>query len=396
MKTKERYIIGLVVVILLSLTFFATKNYNGNLSSLLRIGKMFSETHEMPSGLVAYDPVGYDGELYYQMARNIPQFFLGNDHSDIPFYDNAYRWQRILLPMTVYGLSFGNESWFPNMFIRINLIAIILSFLLTIKLIGKLNIHTLTSVFNPAALVGLLFCLTEPLSLLFITAFLLRWKKKEMQIDTLQILFLTLALFARETTLFLIVLLMALCVIPEKYRQVVSGKWLVVSKFNQLFLLFIPIAAFTLWQVVLYLRLGEIPMANGSGMVDWKFLGTFGLIGRAIADLNPYVLSSLAFLFLFVLPLLLYGLYLWFKKDKKTPILFILGGLTVAMLSMNVALWGVLTSIGRVITPIYPVYAIAASESDSRPFKMLSASLIAVSIILAVGIVIQKHMFVIS
>jgi hypothetical protein len=389
MKAKEKYILGIVAAILLSFTFFATKNYEGNLSSLLRIGKTFGETHEVPGGLVMYDPAGYDGELYYQMARNVPQFFFGDDHSDIPFYDNAYRWQRILLPITVYGLSLGNESWFPNMFIRINLVSILLSFVLTIILIGKFNIHALTSVFNPAALVGLLFCLTEPLSLLFITAFLLRWKKKEMQIDALQVLFLTLALFARETTLFLIVLLIGLIVVQSKFK-------LADRKMKQIMLLFVPIILFLAWQGVLYLRLGEIPMANGSGMVDWRFLGTFGLIGRAISALNPYVLSALAFLFLFVLPLFVYGLHLWFKKDKKTPILFILGGLTVAMLSMNVALWGVLTSIGRVITPIYPVYALAASENDSRPFRLLSVSLIVISTVLSVGIAIQTHAYVVS
>jgi len=55
---------------------------------------------------------------------------------------------------------------------------------------------------NPAALIGVLYVLTEPLAILCTTAFLVDWRRRDERVATWTAILLALALLARETTLF--------------------------------------------------------------------------------------------------------------------------------------------------------------------------------------------------
>lgn len=63
----------------------------------------------------AYSEEGYDGQFTYYIAVNP-----GNDYLDVP----AYRFQRILLPISGFILSFSQKSLIPFTLLAINLLAL--------------------------------------------------------------------------------------------------------------------------------------------------------------------------------------------------------------------------------------------------------------------------------
>jgi len=371
--------LGACAFFLVFLVCLATSRYEGNVSALLHVGREFGEAHAVPSNVVLYKDGGYDGMLYYQITRNIPQFFDGGITTP-PMFDNAYRWQRILLPLSTYILSLGKEQLFPLMIFLINAAAVLGTLALFLQHTKRFSIHALTLVFNPAALVGILFALTEPLSLFFITAFLVLWEKRGRRIDWQQIALLTLAVFARETAVFLIVLLF-LWSVWKKYKRDAA-------------LLAATAIPFLAWQGILTLRFGKFPVNTGTNMIGIPFSGPLNLLQCSLPDLNVYRLSAVCLL-IFIVAVAV-SLFRRWQKGERNVLLFLLSGLIGVMFIMDAHIWGVITSIGRVVTPFYPVYAFAAIQKDTWLEKSLSAILIGISILAAIGIALSTHPFILS
>ena len=374
--------IGLIALLLTLIAAFGTRNFHWNVSALLHVDQTFGETYKVPSDIVLYKDGGYDGMSYYQIARELPQLFLGDAPGNPPFYGNAYRSQRILLPFLAYILSFGREAWLPHIILIINIASVCGALALVLRMSKRLNVHVLTIAFNPAALVGILFSLTEPLSLLFITLFLYLWEKNKHKLDMAQISALALATLARETTIFLIGLIFIYELFRNKWRD--SG------------LILLSVVPFIIWEIFLILRLKEISLLTGSGMFSLPFEGPIILFHNITLGLDVYSLSALSLLFLFIIPLFIHEISESLSGNKNNPLLFILFGLTVIMLSLDAHIWGVITSVGRVITPLYPVYALVAIKNDTGIFRALSTMLIVISVITALGISAVPHPFTIS
>lgn len=373
-------VIAGAAVALILFVFLAVRSYDGNVSALLHMDVNFAERMHAPSGIVLYEDGGYDGMAYYQVARDIPLLLSGGTST----FDSPYRFQRITLPLLVYAITLGNETAFPFAFLLINIAAAITSLILVLLLTRSVNIHAVTIVFNPAILVGILFSLTEPVSIAFILFFFWLWKRRG-RLDAWPIAALTLSLFARETTIFIIALLLLWFLWRRERRNAA--------------LMLIPISLLFLWQYFLLLRFGSVGFQANTNIVDPPFLGIVTVIRWAFEHegiAQMYRLSSIALL-VFFLPLCVVFGKEWMRRtrsiDRST---FLLSGLVITMLSMDAHMWGVITSIGRVVAPIYPVYALYAAEHDSRFLRLLSMSLIAISIIAAVGIALQTHPFRIS
>jgi hypothetical protein len=161
-------------------------------------------------------------------------------------------------------------------------------------------------------------------------------------------------------------------------------------------LVLIPMALLVAWQYFLVMRLGAVAFQANGNVIDFPFLGPITLIHWLTEGLNSYRLSALGLL-LFVIPLFIALGKEWLQKRLKIGVYaFLLTGLTCTMLSMDSHMWGAITSIGRVVTPIYPVYALYASERDTWVERSLSAILIVVSVVAAIGIAWVKHPFIIS
>lgn len=363
---------------LISLVFLATRHYGGDVSALLHMDVRFGERHRVPAGIVLYKDAGYDGMLYYQVARDIPALFSGTETS----LDSPYRFQRVLLPLLAYFLTAGKETLLPYALLFINLIAALGALALTFSMTKKKNIHSLTVVANPAVLVGILFSLTEPLSLFFIVLFFHAWRRNDQKLNATAIGALTLSLLARETTVFLIGLLFLWFLFHKYWR-------------DALFVV-IPFFLFFVWQAILIFRFGSIAFQANSNIVDFPLSGPLTLLQWSFQDLSVYRLSSLSFLLFFILLCVALGREWREKKKRVGALCFLLSGLCAVMLTLDAHIWGVITSIGRVVPPLYPLYALYAAERDTWVERLLSTLLIAVSVTAALGIALIRHPFTVS
>jgi len=370
------------VLFLIALIAFQVSRYDGNVSALLHVSREFGEAFQVPHGVVLYEDGGYDGMLYYQIARDIPKILFGSRDGSLPPYDSAYRAQRILLPLFTYLLSLGQESYFPWVILLINLASITGALALALNFMRKISLPILTLVFNPAALVGVLFALSEPLSLFFTTLFLILWKRKNERVAPLHILVLAASMFARETTLFLILPLLVLHAFRKQWKDAVF--------------LALALAPSLLWQWFLIERFGTLALTTGTHMINLPLLGVWQLLLSIFGTVSAYRLSSLSFLILFAVPLLTIELWRFARGHIKNTLEGLLLFCLLVLFSLDAHIWGVITSVGRVLTPLYPLFAFTAAERDSLSDRLISLNLIAVSIIAAIGIASITHPFSIS
>lgn len=366
---------------LLALTAFGVRQYEWNVSALLHMDVVFGESHDVVPGVVLYKDGGYDGMLYYEVARDLPKLLSGEPVS----LDSPYRFQRILLPLLVYGASFGRAEWFPLVTLVLNMAAILGTLAIAMRMTKGPNVHAFAAVFNPAMLVGLLYGLTEPLSMLFMMIFFARWQSRGRTVDWFCVLALFLSLLARETTVFLIGLL---------------GLWHLWKRdWKSVAMLGLTVVLFAGWQYALVLRLGSLPFRTGGNIIVWPFQGPLAVVRWAFTDAGMklvYRLSSLPLL-AFVLATCGVVAVEWKKKGRSQDALgFILTGLCAVMLCMDPHMWGALTSIGRVVTPFYPAYCLFAASRDSRVLRALSWFLVVFSVVAAVGIAYVRHPYVVS
>jgi hypothetical protein len=146
---------------------------------------------------VLHDPnanAGYDGQFYYQIARD--------PLHAAPFLDKpAYRYQRIVYPLLVAALSVGQAGLIPYMLLLVNFVSIVLSTELFARLLSKKNLSPWYSLafglyFGQAT--AFLFDLTEPLTyfLVCLGLFLLFQKR-----PTFAAIIWGLAVLSRETAI---------------------------------------------------------------------------------------------------------------------------------------------------------------------------------------------------
>jgi hypothetical protein len=369
---------GCTALALLFLAFFGVRNYGGNISALLHMDARFGEQHSVPEGLVLYKDAGYDGMLYYQVARDIPALLSGEK----PSLDSPYRFQRILLPLFSYVLALGDARALPFTLLFANIAAAVGAIALMSSITRTLNLHTLAVVANPAVLVGILFSLTEPLSLFFVVLFFWFWERNDQKLNVFSIGALSLSLFARETTVVLIGLLILWFLWRKQWQEM-----LIIS---------IPLIIFALWQIFLVIHLGSLAFQADGNIVGVPLSGPLALIEWSFQNLNVHRLSALSLL-LFLLLLCLSLALEWRRKRCSIGVYsFLLSGLILAMFSMDAHIWGVITSIGRVVAPVYPVYALYASAQDTWKEQFLSIVLISISVVTALGIANIQHPFTIS
>lgn len=367
--------------LLVLLVLLGVRSYDWNVSALLHMDQQFADSQAVGSGVILYTDGGYDGMAYYQIARDIPAFFFGGDIT----FDSPYRFQRMLFPLLGFLLAGGNEQLFPLAFLVINLLMVVGACTLTVLITRRADVHALTVALNPAALVGILFTLTEPVSMFFLVLFLFLFERAGRQVTAPSILALTLSLFARETTIFFIALLLLWSILQRKWRDAV--------------LLLAPVIFLLFWQHILEIRLGSVGFQANGNIIDPPFVGAWHVVNWAITQSGIerfYRLSSVAFL-AFLLPLLFVQVRQWvsarLRVDQRT---FLASGLVGVLFLMDSHMWGVITSIGRVVTPFYPVYALYASEKRGRTLTVLSWLLILVSVVSAVGIASQSHPYTLS
>jgi hypothetical protein len=120
---------------------------------------------------------------------------------------------------------------------------------------------------------------------------------------------------------------------------------------------------------------------------------------RILFGLHGYdkkTLSSIALMLGFVFPGIAYTLSVLWKQRRID--LLPLGSIAFfgVMLIMPFYIWGSVTSIGRVITPIYPLYVLLLASRDSTLTKVLAAALLGLGIVTAAGLALSIHPFTLA
>lgn len=381
--TGGRRLVAGTAIFLVLLVWLAIRPYGGNISALLRIESRYAAQYDLPHGLVLFEDSGYDGMLYHQMAREIPAMLRGE--APVPLRgqarpDRAYRWQRVLLPLTAWAVTAGHTEALPWAFAWIDIAAVLAALALLVSMTGKAGVHALSLALNPAALIGILFSLTEPLSLLLATAFLWLWKRQGERVTAAQVVVLGLGIFAREVNVFLVAALVLYLASRRRWGEAAASAAAVL-----------PFAA---WQVALWMRFGALPLA-GNPVFGLPFAGCAQML-RGLSAGDMHGLSAAAFLLCFAAPLLVLVVATLASDRRPRLPTFALACFTLTLFCLNAEMWEAITAIGRVLPALYPVYALAASDHDTPAWKALSTSLCAVSVVGAVGVALTLHPFVLS
>lgn len=179
---RPSVVIGLVYALLLAF-FVIARHYSA--FDFIHLGTVWGS--HIPSGTW-----GYDGQFYYQIARNP----LGA----VPYMDNApYRYEHLLYSLLAWLLSFGQPSLVPYTLLFINFISIVGSVEIVARLLGK---HDFSPWFSLALglyygmAVGLTFDTTEPFTCLLLVLGAWSLERKHLALGAL---WLGLATLSRET-----------------------------------------------------------------------------------------------------------------------------------------------------------------------------------------------------
>lgn len=354
------------------------RNYDWNISSVFHMDNVLNESHPMPENFVILKVPSYDGAQYYQIARNMPVIFSpARWHELTEKNPGSYAYQRFLLPFAAYVLSFGNEPALPFAFVLINIASLLGAAFLILRRDKNHALSALALGLCPAAAVAMHFTLAEPLTILLITGSLLRMEKLK-KIDWLTLVLLSLVVLAREVNILLIAFLIGYSLLRKKPIDALK--------------LLIPVFSFLVLHGLIYVIFGNIPFLMSTAARQFPGQAAFDvLIGSR--GYNQYTLSSVALLLGFVIPSLL-----WTGRDilkTKSLELFPFGAFCFLclMLIMPDYIWGSITSIGRVITPVYPLTILALAKRDTVVARLLTISILLLGIGTSIGLALQIHPF---
>jgi hypothetical protein len=240
----------------LSVLFLYSLKFNRNITGFLVIGDYFQAPHLWTEKtLIHRGSVGYDGQFYYYIAHD--PFLQGTsyDHIDFP----AYRYQRILYPLTVWFFSLGQPKVIPWMMVIVNLSAYWLGIgvvLLILKHFGRSPWYALIYATFWGFLLCLLRSLPEPMAVTWLVVALFFYFKGRLWLQTL---FLTLAALTQETTL-----LVSSAFIIHYWRK---------RDFPALVLTAVPPAGYLLWQWFLFRKFGTFSFLGGTQNFGFPFWG---------------------------------------------------------------------------------------------------------------------------
>lgn len=217
---------------------------------------------------------GYDGQFYYQMARNPLQAY--------QYMDNApFREQHLFYPVVVGVLSLGQEALIPYMLLLVNVLSVILSVELLSRLLVKFDFSPWFSLalglyFGQAA--GTLFDTAEPFTYFLVCLGV--WIIIEKKRYGPAALMLGLATLAREIAILFPIGYLCVSVVQKKWRACVQ---LVLLGMLPLFL----------WLLILRLIFGQTGVTFTRPFEHVPFAGVFYY---ASAPKKFYLLLLLMFL----------------------------------------------------------------------------------------------------
>ncbi|EKD28384.1 MAG: hypothetical protein ACD_79C00321G0001, partial [uncultured bacterium] len=270
-----------VLIIYLFITFIYSRNFNYNTSGFACVGEWYySKAILGEKVFVLKNSAGYDGQFFLYMCHDLN----GNSEIikqiDVP----AYRYQRIMYPLLVYLISFGQNNIFSPILILVNIISIIFTVYVLILFLRKNDMNIWYSLLYPC-ISGLVLCvmrdLPGPLDILFIVcAFYFYSGGKYLQ----SAIFLSLAFLTRETSLLLLAgFMFDILFVKKRHRDV--------------FYFVFSAIPWALWQGYLFSQFKQLSFSGGTGNFDAP-LKAFIKYVQAVFGMNDEIRLKLLFFFI--------------------------------------------------------------------------------------------------
>lgn len=269
---------------------------DGDPQAFILLGTRFSEGNPQGSE-------GYDGQFAYQIAVNPTG---AAPYLDVP----AYRYQRILYPLTARLLAFGQPALIPWTLILVNIGAIGLGVWATERLLegGRVSRwYALIYGLYGGQLMALRTDLNEPLAQTLIQLAILAWARER---RWWAVIAFTLAALAKETTL---VFWTAYLLYVLWQRQ---GRWVVGLSMSLL--------PFVAYQLLLLGWLGHLGVGSGgAGATPFSLVPLGGWLAIAQVSLTALAIISLVVVPMSILPSLI-GVWLSLRRllrDQVHPLI---------------------------------------------------------------------------
>jgi hypothetical protein len=366
---------ALLAVLLGSLVALTLHPYAGNPSALFHMDRPMVSSLGVPSNFVVLTVPGYDGMQYFEIARRLPLLFSKNGWLEVATTPTiAYSYQRLLLPTLAFALAAGRDAWLPWSFLAINLGSLLLAGWWMLRSAIK-PLYVFALALCPAATIGLHFSLAEPLTLGLLTAFLLRFERRH-RMYTIDTVLLALLVLTREVNILFIGVLLLF--------------FLAKKRWSEAMLMSIPIAAFLALHSLIYAIFHEIPFLWSTGKHALPFSAVATLLTGGYG-FNRLTLTSIALVLVFILPTLVWLLLdLWKRRSVEFLPVASLAFIGVMMLLPD-HIWGSITSIGRVITPIYPLVLLYAAKRDTLLPRLIATALLLLGLGIGVALAVITH-----
>lgn len=360
---------------------FTLRPYSWNVSALFHLDSTIAVPHPVPRGFVVLSMPGYDGAQYYQIARNIP-FIVSPSHwpALVSAPPGAYAYQRFLLPLAAWTLSMGQQRALPFVFLAINVLALLLTCFLLLRWRKDASLYAICLCLSPAATVALHFQLAEPLTILLVTAVMLRFLEKN-RVDALQLLLLSLLVLSREVNILFVLALGGLLLLKLRLREAAA--------------LLVPIGVFLLLHGLIYAIFGQIPFLWSTDKQALPLTAIVELLSGQ-RGYNVYTLSSIALFMLFVIPSLVIIVRKILQDKKLDIVTTLLGFFLLVMLAMPDHIWGSITSIGRVITPVYPLFALHGILHNTKLHQRTAVAVILIGLAATIGLALIVHPYTLT
>ena len=262
---------------------------------------------------------GYDGQFAYQIAINPAG---AAPYIDVP----AYRYQRIIYPITARLLAFGQPALVPWTLILVNIVAIGLGTWATERLLKDFRVsrwYALAYGLYGGQMMALRTDLNEPLAQMFIQLGILTWERQHRWFT---VIFFALAALTKETTLVFLAAYIVYLLQQQDWRWVLK-----------LALAIIPFAAF---QIFLWQWLGSFGLGSGgAGATSFSFIPLAGWLSMARISVPGFLLVSLIVVPLSILPAIA-GIILAIRslrRGESHPIIFclLLNAVVLLLLPMS-------------------------------------------------------------
>ena len=243
-------------------------------SFFITAGDRFCDPDLVPEKLIILkNSDGYDGQFYYRLA--LDPFTSKVSDFGVRLDTPPYRHQRILYPFIVWLGSFGHAGYVPFLMIAVNFVALCLIGWVGGAYAQSMNRHALWGLvfpLYPGFVLALARNLTEILEISLLMGCLL-FVRKDRQL--LASIFLTLAIFAKETAL--------LMTVGIFFSYLFSKKRGMNSNQLKWYLFGIPVFSYCAWQYLLFLHWRQFPVLSGDNQIGIPFVGLINFVFSNLA-----------------------------------------------------------------------------------------------------------------